>query len=79
MTHIAATASSPTQPAEAFPTTLAKGFVNRLVIIIPYLWLLFFFLVPFIIVFKISLSQTAISMPPYTPVLDFKDGVSGFF
>ncbi|TIU39655.1 MAG: putrescine/spermidine ABC transporter permease, partial [Mesorhizobium sp.] len=57
---------------------MAKGFVNRLVIIIPYLWLLFFFLVPFIIVFKISLSQTAISMPPYTPVLDFSDGISGF-
>ncbi|TPI09535.1 ABC transporter permease subunit [Mesorhizobium sp. B4-1-3] len=77
MTNIAATASSSTETA-AVPTTLAKGFVNRLVIIIPYLWLLFLFLVPFIIVFKISLSQTAISMPPYTPVLDFKDGVSGF-
>ena len=47
---------------------------NRLVIAVPYLWLLFFFLVPFVIVFKISLSQTAIAMPPYTPVLDLGDG-----
>ncbi|TIV76014.1 MAG: ABC transporter permease subunit, partial [Mesorhizobium sp.] len=77
MTDIAATAAPPTETA-TMPARLAKGFVNRLVIIIPYLWLLFFFLIPFIIVFKISLSQTAISMPPYTPVLDFSDGISGF-
>jgi putrescine transport system permease protein len=50
---------------------------GRLVIIVPYLWLLVFFLVPFIIVFKISLSQTAISMPPYTPVFDLSEGISG--
>ncbi|MBN9552890.1 MAG: putrescine/spermidine ABC transporter permease, partial [Alphaproteobacteria bacterium] len=79
MTNIAATAAPSSAPAAALPARLAKGFVNRLVIIVPYLWLLFFFLIPFIIVFKISLSQTAISMPPYTPVLDFSDGVSGFF
>lgn len=79
MTNIAATASPPTEAAAALPARLAKGFVNRLVIIVPYLWLLFFFLIPFIIVFKISLSTSAIAMPPYTPVLDFKDGISGFF
>ena len=39
-------------------------------IAVPYLWLLFFFLIPFFIVFKISLSQTAIAMPPYTPVVN---------
>jgi len=77
MTNIAATATASSQAAPA-PVGLAKGFVNRLVIIIPYVWLLFFFLIPFIIVFKISLSQSAISMPPYTPVLDFRDGISGF-
>ncbi|RWM05665.1 MAG: ABC transporter permease subunit [Mesorhizobium sp.] len=78
MSNIAATAAPSSETAAALPTRLAKGFVDRLVIIVPYLWLLFFFLVPFVIVFKISLSQTAISMPPYTPVLDFTDGVSGF-
>ncbi len=38
---------------------LASALVSRLVIIVPYAWLLFFFLIPFFIVFRISLSQTA--------------------
>lgn len=63
----------------ALTGTMAGALVSRLVIIVPYLWLLLFFLVPFFIVFKISLSTTAIAMPPYTPVLDFSDGLSGFF
>ena len=37
---------------------------QRLVIIVPYAWLLLFFLAPFFIVFRISLSSTAISIPP---------------
>ncbi|MET0942547.1 MAG: ABC transporter permease subunit [Mesorhizobium sp.] len=53
--------------------------VNRLVIAIPYLWLLVFFLIPFFIVFRISLSQTAIAMPPYTPVFSLADGLSGIW
>ncbi|MDK1378057.1 MULTISPECIES: ABC transporter permease subunit [unclassified Sinorhizobium] len=56
---------------------IASAFVSRLVIIIPYAWLLFFFLIPFFIVFRISLSQTAVAMPPYTPVFDLADGLSG--
>ena len=59
------------------PARALNALKSRLVIIVPYLWLLFFFLVPFIIVFKISLSQSAISMPPYTPALDFAGGISG--
>ncbi|MBA3448553.1 MAG: ABC transporter permease subunit [Pseudaminobacter sp.] len=51
---------------------------GRLVIMVPYLWLLVFFLVPFVIVFKISLSQTAIAMPPYVPVMGFGEGIGGF-
>lgn len=54
-----------------------SAITNRLVILVPYLWLLFFFLIPFVIVFKISLSTTAIAMPPYTPVLGLADGFSG--
>ena len=79
MSNIAVADAAAPSTAKPFLTRLAAGFVNRLVIIVPYLWLLFFFLIPFVIVFKISLSQTAIAMPPYTPVLDFSDGVSGFF
>jgi putrescine transport system permease protein len=47
------------------------------VTIIPYLWMLVFFLVPFLIVFKISLSTSAISMPPYEPSFDLANGWSG--
>jgi putrescine transport system permease protein len=49
----------------------------RLVLLAPYLWLLLFFLVPFVIVLKISFSQTAIALPPYVPVLDLTAGWHG--
>ena len=42
----------------------------RVVVLVPYLWLIMFFLVPFLIVVKISLSHTAVAQPPYTPVFD---------
>ena len=44
---------------------------RTLVIGVPYLWLLLFFLVPFIIVFKISLSDVRLGMPPYEPVIQW--------
>ena len=46
----------------------------RLAEIAPYLWMALFFLVPFIFVMKISLSQTAIAQPPYIPVFDLTAG-----
>ncbi|MEZ5841552.1 MAG: ABC transporter permease subunit [Hyphomicrobiales bacterium] len=46
------------------------------VIAIPYLWLLFFFLAPFFIVFKISFSQVAIAMPPYVPTFNIGAGIA---
>jgi putrescine transport system permease protein len=48
----------------------------RLAAIAPYLWMALFFLVPFIFVMKISLSQTAIAQPPYTPVFDLAAGAA---
>ncbi len=47
--------------------------MNRkwLVIAAPALWLLLFFLIPFFIVFKISLSDSVRAMPPYVPTFDF--------
>jgi len=57
-------------------TTLG-GFGARLVVWLPYAWLVVFFLVPFLIVLKISLSETAIAQPPYVPVLDFTAGFRG--
>jgi putrescine transport system permease protein len=50
---------------------------RRLVVLVPYVWLVLFFLVPFLIVLKISLSQTAIAQPPYTPTLDLAAGWQG--
>ena len=44
---------------------------------IPYVWLLALFLVPFIIVLKISLSDIALSIPPYTPTLELAEGWAG--
>jgi putrescine transport system permease protein len=46
----------------------------RLAAIAPFLWMALFFLVPFAFVLKISLSQTAIAQPPYTPVFDLTAG-----
>lgn len=37
---------------------------------IPYLWLLIFFLMPFVIILKISLSDPVIAQPPFSPLLD---------
>ena len=47
-------------------------------IFLPYLWLVALFLVPFSIVFKISLSDIDLAIPPYTPHLDFNAGWQGF-
>jgi putrescine transport system permease protein len=50
-----------------------KGFLSgrTAVIAVPYLWLLVFFAIPFLLVLKISLSQTALGIPPYEPTFDF--------
>ncbi|MGH6671527.1 MAG: ABC transporter permease [Xanthobacteraceae bacterium] len=56
-------------------------FWQRAVVAIPYAWLVVFFLVPFLIIVKISVSQSAIALPPYTPVLVLKSwhGIEEFF
>jgi putrescine transport system permease protein len=53
------------------------SFWQSFIVRIPYAWLVAFFLVPFLIVLKISLSQTAIAQPPYMPVLDLAAGWPG--
>ncbi len=50
---------------------------QRFAISLPYAWLVAFFLVPFLIVLKISFSQGAIALPPYRPVLDLTAGWQG--
>lgn len=46
---------------------------KALVISIPYLWMFLFFLLPFVIVLKISFSQAAIAIPPYERVFQYAD------
>jgi len=50
---------------------------QRLLVALPYLWLLVLFLAPFLIVLKISLSDLAVARPPYTPQFDLSEGWSG--
>ncbi len=50
---------------------------RTLLIFVPFAWLLLLFLIPFGIVLKISLSDIALSIPPYTPQLDLSGGWSG--
>ncbi|MGA7111389.1 MAG: putrescine ABC transporter permease PotH, partial [Pseudolabrys sp.] len=51
---------------------------RRAVVLLPCVWLVVFFLTPFVIVLKISLSQTALAQPPYSPVFDLSAGWAGF-
>jgi putrescine transport system permease protein len=44
---------------------------RRLVIALPYLWLLVFFLLPFVIVLKISLAEVLLGRPPYSPLWQY--------
>ncbi|BAT57951.1 putrescine transport system permease protein PotH [Variibacter gotjawalensis] len=45
--------------------------------LLPLLWLVVFFALPTLIVLKLSISQSAIAQPPYTPVFDIRAGVDG--
>ena len=57
----------------------SRSFGRWLLIAVPYIWLLALFFVPFLIVFKISLSDIAIAIPPYTPTFDFSAGIDGLW
>jgi len=50
----------------------SRGVTGRAgVIAIPYLWLLLFFTIPFVIVLKISFSESQLAMPPYGPLWEW--------
>ncbi|MCK8780087.1 ABC transporter permease subunit [Rhizobium sp. NTR19] len=65
-------------PTSAHPSAHRSHMARWLVVAVPYLWLLLFFVAPFLIIFKISLSDTAIAMPPYTPVFKGFDAFGDF-
>jgi putrescine transport system permease protein len=51
--------------------------LGRAVVLIPYLWLGVFFAAPFVLVAKLSLSHTALAVPPYAPRLGVSQGLAG--
>lgn len=52
------------------------GFSPRTaVILVPFGWLLVFFLAPFLIVLKISFSEIRLAIPPYAPLMELVDGI----
>lgn len=55
-----------------------KRFLKALVPAVPLFWLAVFFLLPFLIVLKISLSHYVTAQPPYAPVWDWGD-IAGYF
>ncbi|MHC8401472.1 ABC transporter permease subunit [Pseudomonas sp. MDT1-17] len=46
---------------------------RKLVIGIPFLWLCLFFLLPFVLVMKISFSEAALAIPPYSEIYTFAE------
>jgi putrescine transport system permease protein len=59
------------------PNDDRRSWGARLVILVPLAWLTVWFLLPTLIAFKISLSQTALAQPPYEPVFDLSAGWEG--
>ncbi|MES4612658.1 MAG: putrescine ABC transporter permease PotH [Ewingella sp.] len=70
-------------PEPAKPPGGVKAWIGRmqqkhgrkLVILLPLVWFLLLFLLPFLIVFKISLAEMARAIPPYTDLVTFSDGM----
>ena len=52
---------------------------RRAVIAFPLAWLTLFFLLPFALVLKISLSEGAIAIPPYGPLVEYADQTLSIF
>ena len=47
---------------------------RNFVIAVPNLWLILFFMVPFLVVLKISLAEPRIAIPPYSPLWEWVNG-----
>ncbi len=72
----AATETQGRTPPQGWTARLLSrlGFSGRaLVIAVPTLWLLVFFLIPFAVVLKISLSEALIARPPYAPLYEWDE------
>lgn len=54
-------------------TRMQMAHGRQLVIALPYLWLILLFLLPFLIVFKISFAEMARAIPPYTELISWTE------
>lgn len=54
---------------------LMTSYGRLFVTCIPYLWMLLLFLLPFLIVFKISFAEMIRAIPPYTDLISYDDGL----
>lgn len=55
---------------------ISNIFRGRTIVALPYIWLILFFFIPFLIILKISFSSYAGTRPPYQPLVEtFADGV----
>ena len=78
------TGPSPAQPAtpvlQQSPLQRAQQQIQqhsaKLIMTVPWLWLALFFVLPFLFILKISLSEPQLAMPPYMDwVREFEDGL----
>ena len=56
-----------------------SGLGRAFLIGLPYLWLFLFFLVPFAIVLKLSLSEVAMAQPPYLPLAELLEDAGYYY
>ncbi|GAA5106616.1 hypothetical protein GCM10023211_06650 [Orbus sasakiae] len=54
---------------------LMMSYGRLFVTAIPYVWMLLLFLLPFLIVFKISFAEMIRAIPPYTDLITYEDGL----
>lgn len=62
----------PLTPGHRMSLLLQRNW-RSIILIIPFVWLLIFFLAPFFLVLKISLAEAIIASPPFTPMIEWVD------
>ncbi|MFL5336680.1 MAG: ABC transporter permease subunit [Geminicoccaceae bacterium] len=70
---------TPAATARAAAPVRRTGLGRAALIGLPYLWLLLFFFVPFAIVLKLSLSETALAQPPFLPLAEWIEDAGDSF
>ena len=55
---------------------VSSGFGRWLARATPYVWLLAFFALPFVIIVRLSFSQSVVGQPPYAPTFDITEGAA---